>query len=216
MTKDIKHIWFDLDGTLTIHTPEFHKAHNELRYKTYAEVVKKPITKELELEYENLYKKFGSNSAVFRSLGLPSDYWQKYFNTLDEVKFYKPEPQVYETLQKLKEIIPISIFTNVKPEKNLRTLTAIGVKLEWFTYILTGDDIKERKPALDGFHAMIEKSKLLPEQILYVGDRIDVDIKPAKLAGMKTCLLWKKSDEADYSFDNFEDILGIFKDSKVL
>ena len=104
MIKDIKHIWFDLDGTLTIHTPEFHKAHNELRYKTYAEVVKKPITKELELEYENLYKNFGSNSAVFRSLGLPSDYWQKYFNTLDEVKFYKPEPQVYETLQKLKEI----------------------------------------------------------------------------------------------------------------
>ena len=42
------------------------------------------------------------------------------------------------------------------------------------------------------------------------GDRIDVDIKPAKLAGMRTCLLWKKSDEADYSFDNFEDILGIF------
>ena len=38
---DIKHIWFDLDGTLTIHTPEFHKAHNELRYKTYAEAVKK-------------------------------------------------------------------------------------------------------------------------------------------------------------------------------
>jgi len=210
MTLNIKHIWFDLDGTLTIHTPEFHRAHDELRYKTYAEAVKRPITKELEQEYETLYKKFGSNSAVFRSLGLPSDYWQKYFNTLDEVKFYEPEPRVYGTLQKLREIVPISIFTNVKPEKNLRTLTAIGVKPEWFTYILTGDDIKERKPALDGFHIMIEKSKLPPEQILYVGDRIDVDIKPAKLAGMRTCLLWKKSDEADYSFDNFEDILGIF------
>lgn len=210
MDKNIKHVWFDLDGTLTIHTPEFHKAHNDLKYKTYAEAVGKPITKELEQEYETLYKKFGSNSTVFRSLGLPSDYWQQYFNTLDEVKFYKPEPQVYETLRKLKEIVPISIFTNVKPEKNLRTLSAIGIKLEWFDNILTGDDIKERKPALDGFYAMIEKSKLRPEQILYVGDRIDVDIKPAKLAGIKTCLIWKKSDEADYSFEKFEGILSIF------
>jgi HAD superfamily hydrolase (TIGR01549 family) len=208
----IKHIWFDLDGTLTIHTPEFHKAHNELRYKTYAEAVGKPLAAELEQEYENLYKKFGSNSAVFRSLGLPSDYWQNYFNTLDEVEFYKPEPQVYKTLETLRTIVPISLFTNVKPDKNLRTLAAIGIKPELFTYILTGDDIKERKPAMDGFHAMIEKSQLPPEQILYVGDRIDVDIKPAKLAGMQTCLLWKKAAEADYSFTNFEDILGLVKE----
>ncbi|MFH1207313.1 MAG: HAD family hydrolase [Patescibacteria group bacterium] len=200
MQNNIKHIWFDLDGTLTIHTPEFHKAHNSLRYKTYAEVVKKPVTEELQQEYETLYKKYGSNSAVFRSLGLPSGYWQQYFNKLDETKFYKPEPQVYKTLQKLKGLVPISIFTNVTPEKNSRTLGAIGVNPHWFTHILTGDDIKERKPALDGFRTMINKSQIPPEQILYVGDRVDVDIKPAKQVRMKTCLLWKISDEADYSF----------------
>jgi len=210
MTANIKHVWFDLEGTLSIFTTEFHDAHNELRYKTYAAVVKKPITEELKQEYETLYKKYGSNSAVFRHLGLPSDYWQTYSNTLDAVKFYKPEPQVYRTLEKLKDIIPISIFSNVKSERIMRTLTAIGVSPAWFTYLLTGDDIRERKPALDGFRVMIEKSKLSPQEILYVGDRVDVDIKPAKLVGMKTCLLWGKSDEADYSFESFEDILGIF------
>ena len=117
---------------------------------------------------------------------------------------------MYRTLEKLKDIIPISIFSNVKSERIMRTLTAIGVSPAWFTYLLTGDDIRERKPALDGFRVMIEKSKLSPQEILYVGDRVDVDIKPAKLVGMKTCLLWGKSDEADYSFESFEDILGIF------
>ncbi len=206
----IKHIWFDVDGTLTIHTPEFHKVHNALRYKTYADFIKKPVTKELMEEYETLYKKYGSNSAVFRSLGLPSDYWQKYFNTIDEVKYFKPNIVVKKTLEQLKDKVPISIFTNVKPERNVSTLAAIDVKPELFTYIITGDDIKERKPALDGFYLMIEKTKLPPGEILYVGDRVDVDIKPAKLVGMKTCLVWSKSDEADYSFENFEDLLSIF------
>ncbi len=211
MNKEIKHVWFGLDGTLTINTPEFHKIHNDLRYRTYSKTVKKPLTEELKQEYESLYKKHGGNSAVFCSLGFPSDYWQKHFNTLDEVKLYKPEPQVREALEKLKDMVPISIFTNFKPDKTLRILAVIEIKPAWFTYILTGDDVKARKPALDGFYAMIEKSKLPPAQILYVGDRINTDIKPAKSVGIKTCLLWDKSDEADYSFNNFEDIFKIFK-----
>src|SRR3989344_1906436 len=144
----IKHIWFDLDKTLAIPIPEFDQVHKDLLLKTYADISKKLVTKELEKEYEALYKKYRSNSAVFRSLGLPSDFWQTHFDTIDEVKFYKPNVKVCKTLEKLKDIVPISIFTNVKPEKNLKMLMAIKVKPEWFTYILTGDDIKERKPAL--------------------------------------------------------------------
>lgn len=67
---DIKHVWFDLDGTLSIHTSEFNEAHDKLRYMTYAEATRKPLTKEVSEEYEELYKRYGSNSAVFRSLGV--------------------------------------------------------------------------------------------------------------------------------------------------
>ena len=206
----IKHIWFDLEETLTVRTPEFLEVWRELRYKTYAEATKKPLTKELRQEYEDLIKIHKSNSAVFRSLGLPSDYWHRHFATLDKIKHYKPNQEINDTLKKLKEIISISIFTNVKTQEAMRILDVVKIDPPWFTYILTGDDIKERKPALDGFHTMIEKSKLKPEEILYVGDRVDVDVKPAKKVGMKTCLVWGKSPEADYSFEKFQDILSIF------
>lgn len=206
----IKHIWFDVDGTLVLHTPEFKLAHEELVYQTFSKAVNKPVTEQLKEEARDLYTKHSSWSQVFRSLGLPSDHWHKEFSKMEEGSFYKPKPEIYETLEKLKDIVPVSLFTNLKPEKLIRTLNAIGVKSEFFTFMLTGDDIKERKPALDGFHVMIEKSKLLPEEILYVGDRINVDIVPAKAVGMKTCLLWSKSDEADYCFENFEDILSLF------
>jgi putative hydrolase of the HAD superfamily len=206
----IKHIWFDLEETLTIRSTEFIEAWKEIRYKTYAEATKKPLTNELRQEYENLIKIHKSNSAVFRSLGLPSDYWHRHFAKLDKTKYYKPNQKINDTLKKLKEIVNISMFTNVNKKETMRILGIVKIDPSWFSSILTGDDIKERKPALDGFNTMIEKSKLKPEEILYVGDRVDVDVKPAKKVGMKTCLVWSKSPEADYSFEKFEDILTIF------
>jgi putative hydrolase of the HAD superfamily len=206
----IKHVWFDLEGTLTIRSDEFNEAHNQLRYKTYAEVVGKPLTDELKKEFEELYSKHGSNSSVFRSLGYSSAFWQKRFNKLDKAKYYKPMKTIYTTLEKLKEKVLISIFTNLKPDEVQSTLNIIKVNKSWFKFIISGDDVKERKPALDGFHLMIKKSGLPPEEILYVGDRVKVDVIPAKKVGMKTCLVWNKSEEADYSFENFEDILSLF------
>lgn len=206
----IKHVWFDLEGTLTIRSDKFNDAHNKLRYKTYAEVVGKPLTEELKQEFEKLYAKHGSNSAVFRSLGCASDFWQKRFNTLDKTKYYSPVKTIYKTLEKLKEKVPISIFTNLKQREVENTLKIININKSWFKFIIYGDDIKERKPALDGFYLMIKKSNSPPEEILYVGDRVKVDVLPAKEVGIKTCLVWDKSGEADYSFEHFEDILSLF------
>ena len=206
----IKHVWFDLEGTLTTRSDDFNKAHNQLRYQTFATLVGKPITDELKQEFEELYKVHGSNSAVFRSLGRASDFWQTRFNTLDKTQYYKPMRAIYSTVEKLQEKMPISLFTNVKPGEVSKTLTIIDIDQSWFTHIITGDDIQERKPALDGFYVMIEKSGVHPEEILYVGDRIKVDILPAKEVGIKTCLVWDASSEADYSFEQFEDLLSLF------
>jgi len=161
----LKHIWFDLDGTLTIQTTEFHAAHDKLRYEAYTKATGLPLD-QAKRAYDESYKQHGSNSVVFSSLGLPSDYWQKIYSTMDEITYFKTNQEIIDTLKELKDIIPISIFTNVKPERNLKTLAAIGVDPHWFTYMLTGDDIQERKPALDGFYLMIERSQLPAESLL--------------------------------------------------
>ena len=206
----IKHIWFDFEGTLTKRTDEFNRIHDELRYKTYSEAVKKPLTNELKKEFDALYRKHGSNSAVFRHLGFESDYWQKKYCTIDKKYLYMPIREIIETLKKLKSIVPISLYTNLKMDEILLSLKIIKIEKSWFKFILSGDDVKERKPKLDGFYEMIRKSALPPEEIMYVGDRIKVDVIPAKKLGMKTCLVWAKSNEADYSFEKFENILSIF------
>ncbi|MBI2547815.1 HAD family hydrolase [Candidatus Woesearchaeota archaeon] len=207
----IKHVWFDLDGTLVKRSDAFTKAHAQLRYETYAKAVGKPLTEKLKTEFEGLYAKQGSNSAVFRSLGFPSDFWQKCFSQLDKSRYYKPVKAVTLTLKRLKDKVPISLFTNLRSEGVDKTLQLIDIDKAWFTFIVTGDDIQERKPAQDGFYEMIKRSQVPAEEILYVGDRVTVDILPAKKVGMKTCLVWSISDQADYSFKNFEDLLSLFK-----
>ena len=51
----IKHIWFDLEGTLTIRSREFDEAHDRLRHETFAEISNKPLTSELKQQFQKIY-----------------------------------------------------------------------------------------------------------------------------------------------------------------
>lgn len=208
--NDIKHVWFDFAGTLYKETPEFNELHDQLRYKTYAGL--KGI-KDLEVAKEEFlmqYEKYKANSAVFKSLGQPSNFWMKALDNLDYASVLKPDPEVSETLDKLKDIMRISLFTNFVRYRVLELLTLLEVPAEYFTHLLCGEDITERKPALDGFYEMVKLSGVPADQILYIGDRVEVDIKPAKQVGINTCLLYSESPEADVCLDNFKDILSLF------
>jgi HAD superfamily hydrolase (TIGR01549 family) len=210
MPKEIKYVWFDVNGTLALYTDEYNAAHDELRYETYAEVTGRRVDAELKRDYENLYHEQGSNSMVFRSLGQPSGFWMKRFNKLEEGFAYSPIPDIYETLGKLKDIVPISIFTNNSLRGTLKILDEINVEKAWFTHIVTGDEVHERKPDLQGYRLSVERSGIPAGENLYVGDRVKADVLPAKSVGMQTCLVYSKSAEADYCFDNFRQILSLF------
>jgi FMN phosphatase YigB (HAD superfamily) len=58
--------------------------------------------------------------------------------------------------------------------------------LQYFTYIETQDNYNVTKPDSRYFEAVLHKDKCKAEESIMVGDRIDKDIIPAKLIGMKT------------------------------
>lgn len=201
----IRHIWFDLASTLYRETPAFDAVHDQLRYETYAAVTDMPIERAKE-KYDQLYARYGSNSAVFTALGKPSDFWQQAFDSMDLASLIKPNPVVNETIMTLSKSVPVSLFSNFKYAKIEEVLKLLGIDVAMFTYVLSGDDVTKRKPDLEGFRKMVELSDLPPGDLLYVGDRIDVDVKPAKAVGMQTALVWQTSSEAGYCFENFADL----------
>lgn len=211
ISNKIRHVWFDVAGTLYKETPEFQVAHDQLRYTTYAKLVGQQDMDKAREEYEALYAKYHSNSAVFRSLGQPSDFWQNAFDELDVEELLRPDSEITETLKAISGQLPVSLFTNFKRKKILSLLQHLQISADYFTHILDGDAVKVRKPDLEGFHKIIELSGAPADQILYVGDRVDVDIKPAKQLGIRTCLVYGQSDEADYGFNEFGDLLTLFR-----
>jgi putative hydrolase of the HAD superfamily len=61
--------------------------------------------------------------------------------------------------------------------------------LDCFTHRLTQDDFSTTKPDIRFYDQMLKASGVEPQQCIMVGDRIDKDVIPAKLLGMKTILI---------------------------
>lgn len=209
MKKNIKHIWFDFSETLAFLKKE---RHDQLRYKNYAQVVNRPITEELKVEYEALYKKFNnSNAALFSSLGLSSKRWSEIINSVPPEELYiLAAEKIPSILQEVKLHVPISIFSNIQLKS---VLPALGIDPSWFTHTISAGMVEHPKPALDGFYKMIDLSGIPAENILYIGDHVGKDVLPAKQVGIQAGIVWSSSDEADYSFEKFEDILRLFDSS---
>jgi FMN phosphatase YigB (HAD superfamily) len=61
--------------------------------------------------------------------------------------------------------------------------------LDCFTYRLTQDDFSVTKPDLRYYEQIVKSCGVDPQQCIMVGDRIDKDVIPAKLLGMRTILV---------------------------
>ena len=198
-----------MNGTLTIHTDEYHKVHDELCFQAYSEVTGKPIDNDLIQDYREQYKKFGGSSGIFASLGKPPEFWINRYETIDQDRYYNPDPDIFLTLNRLKDLILISLFTSVSLVNAKKTLESVSINPSWFTHIISRNDVDNGRPAPEGFEMMIEKSSLKAENILYVGDRVKLDIVPANKVGIQSGLIYGESELADYNFENFSDILSI-------
>lgn len=203
----IKHLWFDFSNTLARVNDE---AHDRLCYKVYSEVTGKPIDDKLVSEYKGLYSRFGhSNAAIFHSLGCPPGFWSDKVNAVDPSEIYQlMDPQEPKAIEEISKRLPVSIFSNIQVGK---VLAALGIPAELFTHTLSSSMVKEPKPALDGFRKMVELSGMPAKEILYVGDDLYKDVRPAKQVGIKAGIIWSSSGEADYSFKNFEGVLDLVR-----
>jgi len=207
--NEIRHIWFDFSQTIALENAEVH---NVLRYKTYASLVSRTVSPELMQEYEELYKKYKSNSGVFDSLGLGAEYWSNIYSSFDPKQLLRlAEPIIPAVLNELRNKVSISLWSNVNAKK---LLPALAIEPSWFTHILGPDEVRKPKPALDGFQLLIERSNLPAQHILFVGDSVEKEMRPAKSLGIQTGLMWIESPEADYCFKSFRDILAVVHSSR--
>lgn len=101
----------------------------------------------------------------------------------DESDLY---PDVREALARLRRD---GLWVGIAGNQTLRARRILDSLNLPADLIVTSDDLGVEKPNVEFFANVATLAKRPPEQILYVGDRIDNDIAPAAKIGMRTALL---------------------------
>ncbi|GLB60481.1 hypothetical protein NCCP133_26130 [Cytobacillus sp. NCCP-133] len=76
----------------------------------------------------------------------------------------------------------------------------------YFADMIAGDDGYPRKPHPASYQFLHEKHRI----DLAVGDR-EIDILPAKLLGIKTCLFQNKTPGANYYLNDYSEFIRVVK-----
>lgn len=125
-------------------------------------------------------------------------------------------PEVRLVLKTLGERYRLGIIAN-QGKGLLDRLERFGI-LDNFEIIINSTDIGFSKPDLRIFQVALEKANIEPSKAVYVGDRVDNDMVPAKKLGMRTIRLRQGlgqygSEDAtfpsDWQVSNVQELLQI-------
>jgi FMN phosphatase YigB (HAD superfamily) len=96
----------------------------------------------------------------------------------------------------------------------LKILDAIGLDRSLFDVIITSTEA-EPKPSPQPFQLATEKVACSVEEIVYVGDREEAEIRPAKHFGLKAILLNRagaaQGTSADLVIRNLSEVLSVLE-----
>lgn len=126
-------------------------------------------------------------------------------------------PSVKRILGILRKDYVLGVVTDAPRNKSWQRLVITGLEKE-FDMVVTHNDTMEYKPNPNPFFLALKKLNLLSPACLFVGDNPDRDIIGAKKVGMKTC--WakygsmKKTSDADYEIEKFDEIIEILESIK--
>ena len=129
--------------------------------------------------------------------------------------YLEPYPHVRKTLINLREKgIHLGIVSDAPRLRAWLRLAEMGLS-DFFDFVVTLDDTGKLKPSSLPFQAAIDVLKCSPQEILFVGDNPERDIKGAKAMGMKTALAKygqifpDSAVKADFELKDIQDIKKI-------
>ncbi len=204
--KNIKAIGFDVDGTL-YHTPDAMSVEvGKILIAKAAEALSQDPD-DLAEEYLKSRDEYRSNTQTLNSFGLDGErIFQEVWDGIAVEKYVAKDLRLAKMIGQLKKKYKLFIVTNGSGHQVERKLTHLGLDYHDFDPRIYCYDQGWVKPEPAPFLAAMESLNLKPDNIAYVGDRVDVDIEGAKAVGMKTLFIGGESDKADVCCETVYDI----------
>ncbi len=208
----IKGVFFDVGETLVDETRQWGEWAHFLGVTRLAFFGALGAVIERQEHHRKVFEYFG---VSFRSALLQREKtgWK---GGLEVGDFY---PDALPCLQGLKAAGYLVGISGNQPERNEATLRAMGLPID---FLASSTSWGVEKPDPRFFKHMVQETGLEPEQIAYVGDRIDNDVLPALKAGMKAVFIrrgpwgyihatWPEAGRATLRIESLEELAGQLK-----
>jgi len=189
----LKAVIFDLDGVVA----DSHPIHEVAWKSLLAEAGLNPDT----INVDFLYAGHPRREILKHYLGVLSDaeiqHWGRRKDELYELaaKNLQTKPAIPRVLSRLRAAgIACALATSAGRKRTLESLQILGVT-EYFSVVITGDDVRNPKPAPDIFLLASQKLGVAPENSVVVEDSV-AGVQAAVAGGMK-CVGLTPAERAD-------------------
>ena len=184
----VRCVLFDLDGTL-YDSPEYsNRLETEIvRFVSEKLALDEGETKEL---LNQRRKQLGTLTRAIQSLGIDRNaFFDAMAARIEPSDNIPVDPIVRSVIETLRQRgFKVGLVSNSGRPLVRKILAAIGLEEGLFEVIVTSTEA-EPKPSPQPFQLATEKVACSVEETVYVGDREEAEIRPAKHFGLKTILL---------------------------
>lgn len=109
-------------------------------------------------------------------------------------QFRRVYPDCIPCLQTLKKRnIPCGLISNGERAVQESKLARVGLEAS-FDYVVFSSDVGIPKPNHEIFLSFLKMANVQPDEVLFIGDRMDMDVLPASRIGITAYLLDRKED----------------------
>ncbi len=204
----IKALLIDLDGTL-YQSARYSRALGKAMDKTLAELLEVDVDSARTILAERK-KVVGTVTRSLESLGVNRrTFFQNLSINIDPNAFLRPNRTRSKTLRYLRrKKLKMALVSNSGRPLVTKILRALRISPKLFDAVVTSDEA-EPKPSLQSYRVCLNLLSTNPRVAAYVGDRSDIELKPAKKLGLVTILVASsgRSDGwADYVIRRFSDL----------
>lgn len=204
----IKAIIFDLEDTLVVRKSYAGKLdtviHREIAKKLSCNV------KEARSILRCARARHKTTTMAIESLGLSKAILFEKLDSLELKGCISANEGAVETLQLLSQRgLKLSIITNMPRRLATRILHSAGIQIDSFSVVVTGSDTQYPKPAKPPFLRALSLLGVCASECIMIGDREDVDLRPAKELGMVTVILSSQSELVKHRVNTLAELVNL-------
>lgn len=215
----VKVIGFDLDNTLYPSTPEMQERIRGKIYEKLASGLNISVELAKDLFEENYNGNFPWSQSGSRTINELAKRYQKELNGKEVVQqgleqadildFIQPNPELRKMLFRLFGRFDLDLISGTSQDLAIGKIDKIGLTKDLFGYFFTGGEFGSKTDGT-AFQYWLDKRKIPPNQMLYVGDNKKQDIDAPKRLGIRTCIVGKQYDNADFYIPTINDLESLF------